>query len=100
MDAPIDIPIAQIRVYGALRYPISTMASLLNVPEGYLEQEMNDPASNIAKEYEKGKNQANYNSDTELLKSAQKGDAESIAVLSEREHNRKLDNLKNQLFGL
>ena len=100
MDAPIDIPIAQIRVYGALRYPISTMASLLNVPADYLEQELSNPTSAIATEYEKGKNQANYNSDTELLKSAQKGDAESITVLAEREHSRKLDDLKNELFGL
>jgi hypothetical protein len=100
MDAPIDIPIAQIRVYGALRYNVHTMASLLNVPAEYLQQELDNPSSQIAKEYKKGKNQADYNADTELLKNAQKGDVESIVALSHREHDRKVDDLKRDLFGL
>lgn len=100
METTPQIQISQVEVYGALRYSVEQMATLLRVNPEILRHEMENPDSEVSKAYSSGRSKADYNADTELLKKAQAGDAESITLLEQREQSRKLENLKSDLFGL
>ena len=50
--------------------------------------------------YQNGKAIGEYNIDAELTKKAEEGDADAIGILATRSHERKLRDLKKELFGI
>ncbi|MCD6345994.1 MAG: hypothetical protein J7L96_01100 [Bacteroidales bacterium] len=93
----------KIRNYGALKYTADRICVLLGLDEKdqdwFLEQ-MEEPGSRVRKFYDQGVAIGEYNQDVELAKQGEKGDVLSIIELSKIQFHRKIDKVKNDLFGV
>ncbi len=58
------------------------------------------PGDQLRVAYDNGRAIGEYNIDVELTKQAERGDIDSIAALAERSKERKLKDLKKDLFGV
>ena len=94
---------AQIRSFGALGYGPERIAALLNLTgkektELIIRLSLPDDPYYIA--YQNGLAIGSWNIDAELAKQAEKGDIDSISALAERSRDRRIKDLKKQLFGI
>lgn len=93
----------KIRNYGALKYTVARMIVLLNLDPDEadaFEQEFQDPLSAIRRYYEQGLAIGEYNIDVELAKAGEKGDVLAIMEINKRNENRKIDQVRKDLFGV
>ncbi|MDP2401055.1 MAG: hypothetical protein Q8M66_03675 [Actinomycetota bacterium] len=85
METTPQIPLSQVEVYGALRYPIERMAFIFGVTPAHIADLMADTETEFSKAYDTGR---------------KKADAESLESLRQIEQSVNLEKLKSDLFGL
>lgn len=93
----------KIRNYGALKYTKERIASILGLNKDDRIQLFNDfenPESEVRKFWDQGMAIGDYNIDAELAKAAESGDTNSIIELSYRQYYQKVDQVKQDLFGV
>jgi hypothetical protein len=93
----------KIRNYGALKYTKERIASILGLNAKDREQfyiDFEDPESEIREMWGQGVAIGDYNIDAELAKAAESGDTNSIIELSYRQYYQKVDQVKQDLFGV
>ena len=93
----------QIRSFGALGYSPERIADLLNLSGAarttlLLKLSLPDDPYYLA--YQNGFAIGAWNIDAELAKNAEKGDTEAISTLASRSKERRIKDLKKQLFGI
>jgi hypothetical protein len=93
----------KIRNYGALKYTTDRICALLAIDgderEAFM-REWDDPASQLQRYYTQGVAIGEYNMDVELAKQGEKGDVIAISELQRIQQKRRIDQTKNELFGL
>lgn len=95
--------LSRIRNYGALKYTASRICDLLALSTSdrvIFLQEFEDPESDIRKFYEHGVAIGDYNQDVELAKQGEKGEILAIIELNRIQHDRKVEEVKKDLFGI
>lgn len=101
MDLTQHIP--KIRTFGALGYDSERIANLLNLvgrerAEFIVRMSIHDDELRVA--YENGKAIGEYNIDVELIKQSEHGDVDAIETLAARSKERKIKDMKKDLFGV
>lgn len=94
---------SQIRSFGALGYSADRIASILNLrgkERAELLFRLSLPNDEYYTAYQNGLAVGEWNIDAELAKQAERGDVESITALAARSKERKMKDLKNNLFGI
>ena len=94
---------AQIRSFGALGYSPERIAALLNLTgkeKTNLIVRLAIPDDPYYMAYQNGLAIGSWNIDAELAKQAEKGAVDSISALAERSKERRIKDLKKQLFGI
>lgn len=94
---------SQIRTFGALGYSSERIADILglNGPERTeLIVRLLLPGDTYQVAYNQGKAYGEYNIDAELAKKAEKGEVDAITTLAERSKERKLKDLRKDVFGI
>lgn len=93
----------KIRNYGALKYTADRICALLAIDgeerDAFL-KEWDDPTGQVRKYYNQGVAIGDYNMDVELAKQGEKGDVIAISELQRIQQKRKIDQTRNELFGL
>ena len=93
----------KIRNYGALKYTADRICALLAIDgderDAFM-REWDDPASQLQRYYNQGVAIGEYNMDVELAKQGEKGDVIAISELQRIQQKRRIDQTKNELFGL
>lgn len=79
--------IKMLKNMGALGYPSSKIASVMQLEIAEVRTQMNDSNSDFFKNYHAGADMANYLIDLKLFEMAQSGDIKAIDKLSERKRN-------------
>lgn len=98
-----EISINKIRAFGALGYSPEAIAdcfSLTGKERIELIVRLGIHSDEYYLAYQNGKAIGEYNIDAELTKKAEEGDADAIGILATRSHERKLRDLKKELFGI
>lgn len=93
----------KIRNYGALKYTSDRIIVLLGLdPEEArrFNEEFRDELSQVRRFYEQGVAIGEYNIDVELAKQGEKGDVFAIMEINKQHENRRIDQLRNELFGV
>ena len=93
----------QIRSFGALGYSPERISALLNLTgkeKADLIIRLSLPDDPYYVAYQNGLAIGSWNIDAELAKQAEKGDVDSITTLAERSKERRIKDLKKQLFGI
>lgn len=93
----------KIRNYGALKYTCDRMCILLGLDsrdQAWFIGQMEDARSEVRKFYDQGVAIGEYNQDVELAKQGEKGDVLSIIELNKIQHDRKVNKVKKDLFGV
>ncbi len=93
----------KIRNYGALKMSGLRMCTILGLEGDERVEFLNDlrdKTSTAYKYYHQGVEIGDYNIDAELAKQAEKGDIDSIVKLEERQHDRGIEDLRQELFGI
>ncbi len=98
-----DQYISKIRVFGALGYDVERIADLLGLHgserrELIVRLSLNGDALRVA--YDNGRAIGEYNIDAELTKLAERGDIDAIETLAARSKERKIKDMKKDLFGV
>jgi len=100
---PDQNTLSKIRNYGALKYTADRICTLLAIDgeerEAFL-KEWEDPTSQVRKYYTQGVAIGEYNADVELSKLSEKGDVIAISELHRIQHKRKIDQTRQDLFGV
>lgn len=103
MSFETDIYIPKIRTFGAFGYDPERIADLLNL-RGRVRSELivrlSIPGDELRVAYDNGRAIGEYNIDVELTKLAERGDIDAITTLAERSKERKMKDLKKNLFGV
>lgn len=93
----------KIRNYGALKYTSDRICVLLGLEgedmDWFLDQ-MEDSKSQVRKFYDQGVAIGEYNQDVELAKQGEKGDVLSIIELNKIQDDRRVNKVKDELFGV
>lgn len=95
--------ISQVRTFGAFGYDAARIADLLNLhgeERAELVVRLSIPGDELRVAYDNGRAIGEYNIDVELTKQAEKGDVDSIVALAERSKERKMKDMKKELFGV
>lgn len=95
--------LSQVRSFGALGYTPERIAALLNLTKKQkfaLSVRLSLPGDVYFEAYRNGLAIGAYNIDVELVKSAEKGEADSIELLEQRRNDRALLDLRRDLFGV
>ena len=98
-----DQYISKIRTFGAFGYDAERIADLLDLSgkeRAELVVRLSIPGDELRIAYENGRAIGEYNIDVELVKQAERGDIDAISTLAERSKERKLKDMKRQLFGV
>lgn len=93
----------EIKVFGSLSYNAKQIADFLELTtdqRSKLIQCFEDPDHPVTMAYWKGFINAEYKTDAIIAKEAQAGDEKSIELQGERSRQRKLRELKRDLFGI
>lgn len=95
--------ISKVRTFGALGYDAGRIADLLNLTgktrvELIVRLSIAGDALRVA--YENGRAIGEYNIDVELTKQAEQGDIDAVETLATRSRERKIKDLKRELFGV
>ena len=98
MSFETDIYIPKIRTFGAFGYDPERIADLLGL-HGRKRTEL-IPGDELRVAYDNGRAIGEYNIDVELTKLAERGDIDAITTLAERSKERKMKDLKKDLFGV
>jgi hypothetical protein len=98
-----DQYISKIRTFGALGYDPERIADLLCL-HGRMRAELvvrlSVKGDELRVAYDNGRAIGEYNVDAELTKLAERGDIDAIEVLAARSKERKLKDMKKDLFGV
>lgn len=104
-DTPLvtDQYIPKVRTFGALGYGADQIADLLGLQgkerlELTVRLSMKGDALKTA--YDNGRAIGEYNVDAELAKLAERGDIDAITTIAERSKERKLREMKKEMFGV
>jgi len=98
-----DQYISKVRTFGALGYDAERIADLLALSgEERLELtvRLSIPRDALRVAYDNGRAIGEYNVDAELTKLAERGDIDAIETLAARSKERKLKDMKKDLFGV
>ena len=98
-----DKYLSKVRTFGALGYDAERIADLLDLKgrlRGELVTRLSIPNDPLRVAYDNGRAIGEYNIDVELTKNAEKGDVDAIEVLATRSKERKMKDLKKDLFGI
>lgn len=93
----------KIRTFGALGYSAERIADLLGIKGDErvdLIMRLLTPSDEYHTAYMNGQAIGEWNVDAELAKQAERGDIDAINVLAERSKQRKIRDMKNEMFGL
>jgi len=77
--------------FGILSYPVDKSLNILDLPSELEEQfitDFNNPKSEVAKNYKKGQDKAEYAIDIKLFEMAKEGDLKAIKEYELRKKNR------------
>lgn len=100
---PTNQYISKVRMFGALGYDAERIADLLGL-HGEIRTELmvrlSIKGDELRVAYDNGRAIGEYNIDAELTKQAERGDIEAITTLAERSKERKLKDMKKDLFGV
>lgn len=102
MELETDIYIPKIRTFGAFGYDAERIADLLGLhgrKRTELIVRLSIPGDELRVAYDNGRAIGEYNIDVELTKLAERGDIEAITTLADRSKERKMKDLKKDLFG-
>ena len=95
--------INKIRNFGALNYAPERIADLLGYAGEDRKQlfiQLADEKSEAHIAYLQGQSIGKYNIDAQLAKQAERGDADSVKLLQDRQNDETISNLKKELFGI
>ena len=98
-----DQYISKVRTFGALGYDAERIADLLDLhgkTRAELIVRLSIPDDELSVAYNNGRVIGEYNIDVELTKQAERGDIDSITTLAERSKERKIKDLRKNIFGL
>ena len=98
-----DQYISKVRTFGALGYDAERIADLLDLhgkTRAELIVRLSIPDDELSVAYNNGRAIGEYNIDVELTKQAERGDIDSITTLAERSKERKIKDLRKNIFGL
>lgn len=98
-----DEYVNQVRTFGALNYTPERICQLLGLRKAKREALLYRIALSgdiYFEAYQQGLALGEYNIDAELAKKAEKGDNDSITLLSERKNERAEKDLRMKLFGI
>ncbi|MCC8187137.1 MAG: hypothetical protein LIP08_06410 [Bacteroides sp.] len=98
-----DEYIPQVHSFGALGYTPERILNLLSLPKAQkaaLLLRINTPSDPYYQAYNNGKTIGEYNIDATLAKQAEAGDIQAIEALATRQHERKVQDLSRELFGV
>ncbi|MDD4636031.1 MAG: hypothetical protein PHV66_00245 [Bacteroidales bacterium] len=102
MALETDKYISKVRTFGAFGYDAERIADLLSL-HGRTRVELivrlSIPGDELRVAYDNGRAIGEYNIDVELTKQAERGDIDAITTLAERSKERKMKDLKKDLFG-
>ena len=95
--------ISNVRTFGALGYDAERIADLLDMhgkTRIELIARLGTPNDELRVAFDNGRAIGEYNIDVQLTKQAESGDTFSVEALSLRAKERKLNDLKRNLFGI
>lgn len=98
-----DKYIPKVRTFGAMGYSAERIADLLELSgneRAELTVRLTIPGDALRVAYDNGRAIGEYNIDAELTKQAERGDVDSIETLAARSKERKLKDMKKELFGI
>lgn len=102
MELETDKYISKVRTFGAFGYDAERIADLLSL-HGRTRTELivrlSIHGDELRVAYDNGRAIGEYNIDVELTKLAERGDIDAITTLAERSKERKMKDLKKDLFG-
>ncbi|HMM18498.1 MAG TPA: hypothetical protein PKC47_13390 [Petrimonas sp.] len=102
MALETDKYISKVRTFGAFGYDAERIADLLSL-HGRTRVELivrlSIQGDELRVAYDNGRAIGEYNIDVELTKQAERGDIDAITTLAERSKERKMKDLKKDLFG-
>lgn len=83
-----EIQIEIVQNCGAFNYDITKMANVLDQPEELIKKEMDNPDSEIVKNYRSGKDKCDYLIDKKLFDLALTGDLQALEEFENRKDER------------
>lgn len=95
--------ISKVRTFGALGYDAERIADLLGLhgkARAELVVRLSMKGDELRVAYDNGRAIGEYNIDVELTKLAERGDVDAIETLAARSRERKLKDMKKDLFGV
>lgn len=98
-----DQYISKVRTFGALGYDAERIADLLDLhgkTRAELIVRLSIPGDELSVAYDNGRAIGEYNIDVELTKQAERGDIDAITALGERSKERKIKDLRKNMFGI
>lgn len=98
-----DKYISKVRTFGAMGYSTERIADLLELignERAELTVRLSITGDTLRVAYDNGRAIGEYNIDAELTKQAERGDIYSIETLAARSKERKLKDMKKELFGI
>lgn len=98
-----DQYISKVRMFGALGYDAERIADLLGLngrARAELIVRLSIKGDELRVAYDNGRAIGEYNIDAELTKQAERGDIDAITTLAERSKERKIKDMKKDLFGV
>ncbi len=93
----------RVRDLAALGQTPGQILSILSIPYAQRDEflgEFSRPGSRISEAYANGKAMIDYNTNLELTRKAERGDAEAIELLDQRKQNQQYNELVAELFGV
>lgn len=99
----LDHPINKFKVFGALDYTIDQIAIVMDatpMEKALLEERLSDPLDEIAIAYSEGKFKGKASTEVALLELAWEGEVDAVEAFAELSKTRKVNALKQELFGV
>lgn len=91
---------ADIERLGAINYTLKQVAMYLGIRHDAVLEEYQNEDSDFRYHYDRGQLIAQADIDTEVMKSAKDGNLTATAIYKKSEKQNRLNNLKNELFGI
>ena len=98
-----QVTLNKIRTYASLGYSPQRIADILALSTEERVRMISligTDGSDLNQYYRQGIAIGDYNKDVELTKAAEKGDIDAITLLSERQHDREVADIKRELFDV
>ena len=91
---------ADLEMMGAINYSLKRVALYLGLNFNDVAKEYQDEESDLRYHYDRGLLMAQIDIDTEILSSARDGNITATQIYKRSEKQNRLNNLKNELFGI